>query len=142
MHKVLVPFDGSESALRAVRHVIALAEQNGPLSIHVVTVHEEPIIYGEIAVYVSLERMRELQRQHSEAVIAPAEELLRNAGVPYTREILVGRIAETIARHADELGCDGIVMGTHGQTAIGNLVMGSVATKVIHFATMPVTLVK
>ena len=106
------------------------------------TVHEEPVIYGEIAVYVSVERMRQLQRQHSEAVIAPAEELLRKAGVPYTSEILVGRIAETIARHAGELGCDSIVMGTHGQTAILNLVMGSVATKVIHFATMPVTLVK
>jgi len=142
MRKVLVAFDGSGSALRAVRYSIALAEQNGPLSIHVVTVHEDPVIYGEIAVYVSVEKMRQLQRQHCESVIAPAEELLKNAGVPYTIEILVGRIAETIARHADEIGCDSIVMGTHGLTAIGNLVMGSVATKVIHLATMPVTLVK
>lgn len=142
MHKVLVPFDSSESAVRAVRYAIALAEQNGPISIDLVTVHEDPVIYGEIAVYVSPERMRQLQHQHCEAVIAPAEELLKKAGVPYTTEILVGRIAETIARRADELGCDSIVMGTHGLTAIGNLVMGSVATKVIHLATMPVTLVK
>jgi Universal stress protein family len=35
MHKLLVPFDGSENALRAVRYAIALAKQNGPVSIHV-----------------------------------------------------------------------------------------------------------
>ena len=142
MHKVLVPFDGSESALRAVRYAIALAKQNEFVSIHLVTAHEEPVIYGEIAVYVSHERMEELQRQHCEAIIAAAEEVLKKAGVPYTKEILIGRIAEAIVRRADELECDSVVMGTRGLTAIGNLVMGSVATKVIHLATMPVTLVK
>jgi nucleotide-binding universal stress UspA family protein len=62
--------------------------------------------------------------------------------VPYEKEILIGNIAEVIARRADELGCDGIVMGTRGMTAIGGLVMGSVATKVVHAANVPVTLVK
>jgi nucleotide-binding universal stress UspA family protein len=38
--------------------------------------------------------------------------------------------------------CDGIVMGTRGMSAVGNLVMGSVATKVIHLTKLPVTLVK
>lgn len=142
MHKVLVPFDGSESALRAVRYAIALAKQNGPVAIHVVTAHEEPVVYGEIAVYVSHERMAELQREHCEAVVAAAEELLKEAAVPYTKEILVGRIAEAIVKRANELGCDGIVMGTRGMTAIGNLVLGSVAMKIIHLATVPVTLVK
>jgi nucleotide-binding universal stress UspA family protein len=142
MHKLLVPFDGSESALRAVRYAIALARENGPISIHVVTAHEEPVVYGEIAVYVTRDRMVELQRQHSAAVMAPAEVLLEKASVPYTKEILVGRVAEVIARRADELGCDGIVMGTRGMTAIGNLVIGSVATKVVHVASVPVTLVK
>jgi nucleotide-binding universal stress UspA family protein len=35
-----------------------------------------------------------------------------------------------------------VVMGTRGTTAISNLVIGSVATKVIHLTTIPVTLVK
>jgi nucleotide-binding universal stress UspA family protein len=34
------------------------------------------------------------------------------------------------------------VMGTRGMSAIGNLVAGSVATKVIHLTKLPVTLVK
>jgi nucleotide-binding universal stress UspA family protein len=51
-------------------------------------------------------------------------------------------VAQTIAKHADELGCDGIVMGSHGRGAMGSLVLGSVSTKVIHWTKVPVTLVK
>jgi len=142
MRKLLVPFDGSANALRALTYAISLAKKNGPLSIHVVTAHEAPEVYGEIAVYVSHEKMAELQRRQSETVLRVAEQILQEAAVPYTKEILVGNVAELIARRADELACDSIVMGTRGLTAIGNLVMGSVATKVVHSANIPVTLVK
>ncbi|MFN5167526.1 MAG: universal stress protein [Pseudomonadota bacterium] len=37
---------------------------------------------------------------------------------------------------------DGIVMGSRGMGALGNLAFGSVATKVVHLADVPVTLVK
>ena len=47
-----------------------------------------------------------------------------------------------IVKRPEELNCDGIVMGTRGMGAIGNLVMGSVATKVVHLTKLPVTLVK
>jgi len=142
MRRLLVPFDGSDNELRALRYAIALVRETGAASIHVVTAHEEPLVYGEIAVYVTHEKMAELQRQHSEAVLGAAEQLLKEAAAPYTKEILVGNIAEVIARRADELHCDGIAMGTRGMTAVGNLVLGSVATKVIHFANAPLTLVK
>jgi nucleotide-binding universal stress UspA family protein len=142
MRKLLVSFDGSDNALRALRYAISLAQENGPLEIHVVTAHDEPDIYGYMEAYVSREKLAELQRESSEARLEAAEQVLREAAVPYQKEILIGSIAEVIARRADELGCDGIVMGTRGMTAIGGLVMGSVATKVVHAANVPVTLVK
>jgi nucleotide-binding universal stress UspA family protein len=142
MHKLLVAVDGSESALRAVRYAMKLARENGPCSIHLVNVHEPPLLYGELAVYVPREKMERLQREHSEALLEPAAAILREGSVPFTTETLVGEVAATIARRADELGCDAIVMGTRGMGAIGNLVMGSVATKVVHLAKVPVTLVK
>jgi len=40
-----------------------------------------------------------------------------------------GEVGPTIAHLAQELGCDQIVMGTRGHTALGDLVMGSVAVK-------------
>jgi nucleotide-binding universal stress UspA family protein len=117
-----------------------LAER--PFAIHLVTAHEEPRVYGEILVYVTPEKMAELQCRAAEEALQEAEMLIRTAAVPYTREILVGPIAAVIAQRADDLGCESIVIGTRGMTALGNLLMGSVATKVIHFANVPVTLVK
>jgi nucleotide-binding universal stress UspA family protein len=142
MRKLLVAYDGSDNAMRALRHAIGLVKEAGTGSLHVVMAHEEPVVYGEIAVYVTPEKMAELQRKQCEAMLASAHAALADARLPYTVEVLTGPVGETIARRADELGCDGIVMGTHGHTAIGNLVMGSVATKVVHFAHVPVTLVK
>lgn len=140
--KLLVPVDGSENAMRALRHAVALAKAIPSSSIHVVTAHEEPIVFGEVAVYVSREKVAELQRKQSEGPLSMAVQVLEAAGVAHSREILEGSIAHAIARRADELGCDGIVMGTRGMTALGGLLMGSVATRVIHLANVPVTLVK
>jgi nucleotide-binding universal stress UspA family protein len=50
----------------------------------------------------------------------------------------VGDPAHEIASHAGSHGYDLIVMGTHGHTALGNLVMGSVATKVLASSKVPV----
>lgn len=142
MQTLLVPVDGSENSLRALRHAISRAKTNGAISIHLVSAHEEPIVFGEVAVYVSKEKIDELQRKQSESVLEAAARELTAAGVPHTKEILVGPIAQTIARRADELGCDGIVMGTRGMSAMGGLLLGSVAMKVVHATKVPVTLVK
>lgn len=140
--KLLVPVDGSENSMRALRHAIVVAKSSPASSIHVVTAHEEPIVFGEVAVYVSREKFAQLQRAQSEGPLSMAVQVLESAGVPHSREILEGPIPQTIARRAEELGCDGIVMGTRGMTALGGLLMGSVATKVIHASKIPVTLVK
>ena len=73
---------------------------------------------------------------------AEARRLLKEAGVPYTCEILIGPIAASLADCAESRGCDAIVMGSHGHGAVGSLVLGSIATKVLHLAKVPVFLVK
>ena len=140
--KILVPMDGSGAAMRALRQAIALARLGGDSSIHLVHAHEEPLIYGEIAVYVPREKMEKLQREHSEGILAAAEAELKSSAVPYTVEVLGGAIAQTIARHAESLGCDLIVMGRHGRTALSNVLVGSVAMKVLHTSNLPVMLVR
>jgi nucleotide-binding universal stress UspA family protein len=142
MKKILVPVDGSGAALRALDQAIALARLDPACSIHIVHAHEEPLIYGEIAVYVPRSKMEELQRTHSEDILVAAEAKLKDAGVRYTRDVLMGPIAQTIAAHAEHLGCDAIVMGRHGRSALGNIVVGSVAMKVLHATKLPVLLVR
>ena len=140
MTRLMVPFDGSESALRALDHAIARVQAGGEIVI--VHAHESPIVYGEVALYLPEAKAREMQRQHSEALLKPAIERAAAAGVRWTSEILIGSIAQEIVKRAEQGGCDGIIMGTRGMGALGNLVLGSVATKVVHLTRLPVTLVK
>lgn len=142
MKKILVPVDGSGAALRALKQAIALAKLSPQASIHLVHAHEEPLIYGEIAVYVPREKMDALQRNHSEGILAAAEAELKDSGVPYTKDVLVGPVGQTIAAHAERTGCDAIVMGRHGRSALGDVLVGSVAMKVLHVSRLPVLLVR
>lgn len=142
MHKLLVAIDGSDHARRALEYALKLARENGPIELHLLTVQPEANVYGEIQVYVTEEQMAKLQRRHSEDIIAPAVEAAKKAGVAHTSEIVVGDAAATIVKRAEELGCDGIVAGTQGRGAVGSLLMGSVALKVVHLTKLPVTLIK
>ncbi len=142
MPKLLVPFDGSDPAVRALRHAIALARAVPGASIHLVHAHEAADAEGAVAIYVSHDELATRQREHSEGLLAEGRRMLDEAGVPYATEILVGRVGEAIAKRADELQCNSIVMGTRGMGTIGNLLMRSVSTKVVHHAHVPVTLVK
>jgi nucleotide-binding universal stress UspA family protein len=64
------------------------------------------------------------------------------AKIKYHHHIGVGAEAEVISQYAKEKGCDYIMMGTRGLGTVSNLVVGSVATKVIHLSPVPVLLVK
>ena len=141
-YRIFVPVDGSSCAQRALQHAIRLAKGMGDASLHVAHAREEPVIYGEIAVYVNRERMEQWVREETGRILAAAEALLKDAGVRYEKHALVGPVARVLAERAASLGCDAIVMGTHGRTALGNILIGSTATKVIHLSDIPVTLVK
>ena len=58
-----------------------------------------------------------------------------------THEI-VGEVVSELVEAARKLGCTLIVMGTRGMGSLGSLVLGSVASHVVHEAPLPVLLVK
>lgn len=117
-------------------------QQCGSIELVIVNAHEPSLVYDEIAVYLPQEKAMALRRQHSEDILKPAIEMAQRAGTKCTSEILIGNVPEVIVRFAEESGCDGIVMGTRGMGTVGNLLLGSIATKVVHLAKMPVTLIK
>ncbi|HEX6413555.1 MAG TPA: universal stress protein [Burkholderiales bacterium] len=142
MRKLLVAVDGSGAALRALHAAVSLAKLVPDSSIHVVHAHEAPRVYGELQVYVPPEKMRALQREHSEAFLDRAEAELKGTGLRHTREVLEGPVGRTIAEHAERIGCDAIIMGRHGESALNDILMGSVAMKVLHASRLPVLLVR
>lgn len=142
MRKVLVPIDGSDNALRALDVAIGQLRSAPGCELHLLTVHPPVRVYGEIQVYASHEKMEQLASQHARDILAPAEARLASAGIRWRSEQLEGEPAEIITRRAAELGCDSIVMGTRGLGRLANVAFGSVAFKVVHLATVPVTLVR
>jgi nucleotide-binding universal stress UspA family protein len=143
MLKYLVPIDGTENSLPAVRHVARLKAENVPLSAVLVYVHYEPPPYGAVTGGVTRERIRTLEREMADEVFAGAEAVLREAGVDFTRQFRVAEdIAPEVTRLARETGCDAIVMGTHAGRPLAKAFMGSTAMKAIQLAEVPVTVVR
>jgi len=140
--KILLPVDGSESALRAVEHLIAHSAwfRDVP-EVHLLHVHA-PIPIGRVQAHIGKETLQAYYLEESQALVLEAQKKLDAAGRFHTTHIHVGQPAEVIVKMASDLGCDLIVMGTHGRGGIAGLVMGSVANRVLHLANCPVLLVK
>ena len=88
---------------------------------------------------------KQLQRyyeEEGEAALKTAKRALDLAGLRFKASVLVGPVAETIVQHGARTGCELIYIGTHGRTAAGNMLLGSIATKVLHIARTPVLLVR
>jgi len=140
MQKILLPVDGSHGAQRAVEHVVATNEEQHP-EIHLLNV-QSPMRAKWLTPPPVAEMMVRARRNAGEEVLRPVRALLAAQGIDCTAQVLLGDPAETIARYAAERGCTSIVMGTRGMNAIGTLVLGSVATKVVNLTDIPVTLIK
>lgn len=141
MLKALVAVDGSVSSDRAVKHAIALVQACPSMEILLLNV-QEPIEDWQVRRFLKPEEIDAMGEAKGGDALASARAILDAAGVRYSPSVLMGPVAETIARIAREQGCDGIVMGTRGLGGVESLVLGSVSTKVIHLADIPVTLVK
>ena len=140
MRKILVPVDASESAQHAARYAALLASDNAAIQIHLLNV-QEPLEVRTHA-YLSQQEAKSIQAADAQRVLQQVMEMLDEAGVAYRTDWRIGDIAPTIAAYAEEIGCESIIMGTRGLGLVGNLVMGSVANKVVHLVNVPVTLVK
>ena len=141
MLKVLVPVDGSKTSERAVKHVIELAEGHEAMEVHLLNVQEEADAW-EVRRFLKPAEIKRTQLAHGAAALSGAKRLLDRAGVPYEERVVIGDPAEKITELAKRGGFDKIVIGTHGRGSMIGLLMGSVASKVLHLATVPVTLVK
>ena len=141
--KILLAVDGSKHALRAVDCLIEHADwyREKP-TVELVTVHLPVPKLPRMGLVVGRNQIQRYYEEEGAAALAAAKKKLGAAGIEYKTEILVGRVAESIVRHAAKTRCDQIFIGTHGRTAAGNMLLGSIATKVLHISRTPVLLVK
>ena len=143
MSRMLLPIDGSETALRAAQYLVGRAAQmREPMEVLLLNV-QPPVPPRRASAGSTEAQNAEVQlREEGSKALAPARKLLEAAGIKHQHHVELGDPVQLIEHYARIYHCDEIVMGTRGKTSILNLVVGSVTTKVLHVATVPVVLVK
>ena len=139
MSRILVPLDGSPASDRAVRHAAAIADGRADAEIHLL--HVQPPLLPQDP-EIARPGLAKVTSDDLDRTFGAARCALEQAGIRYVTHHVHGDAAQEIAFYADIHGCNEIVMGTRGLGSIRNLLMGSVATKVLHLVKVPVTLVK
>src|SRR5262249_60819334 len=122
IRKILYPTDFSTYSNQAYFHAVALAENHGA-SLTVLYVY--PGALDSAPTTETGGKDARYWREQPEQ-IRPA-----NPHIPAHHVLLEGDPAQEIVRYAAEAAIDLIVMGTHGRTGVGRLLMGSVAENVL-----------
>ena len=139
MLNTLIPVDGSENSLRTVQFLIRQAAlYKEPLAIHVLNV-QRPFPGTIRGVH---EQAEQHHRDEGIKALAGTRKLLDAAGLKYEYHIVVGEAGEMIGRFVRDKHIEQVVMGTRGAGAVANMLLGSVASKVLHLVDVPVLLVK
>lgn len=142
MLKILIAVDGSEHADRAIEAVGKMSQSALQLEAFLLCVSPEPMFYGDYTA-ATIQKIEEDQKKHQTELLAKATQHAQALGLKLGEPARAyGVIANEVVRIAQERQADQIAMGTRGMGAVGNMLLGSVAQKVIHQSPVPVLLVK
>jgi nucleotide-binding universal stress UspA family protein len=139
--KILIPVDGSEHALEAVRHALHLISEGLRATVVLATVQEPTFVY-EMVLAPDAEVLERVTGAVGARALTGAQALLETAGVPFVSEIGTGEPCATLIEIVERRGCQAIVIGARGLGAVRGVLFGSVSSAVLHASTVPVTVVK
>jgi nucleotide-binding universal stress UspA family protein len=140
-HHILVPTDFSEPGRDALQYAIAFARRVGAQLTIANIIY--PQYYATNPDY-TLYDFGELFEETRAAAKRDMAELVRTTafrGVPFKTRIEVGHPVNNIIELAAKSRADFIVTSTHGRTGLKRALMGSVAERVIRYASCPVLVV-
>lgn len=139
--KILLPVDGSELSLEAVRFAIRMVLAGLRADAVLANVQEPANLY-ELLVAHDPEVINRVSGEAGLHALQSAQALLDAAGVVYECEVAQGDPAHTIIDIAERFACDLIVMGARGNSALRSAMLGSVSNEVLHASAVPVVIVK
>mgnify|MGYP001765462324 FL=1 len=139
--KILLAVDGSRFTKKMVAYLSVHAELFSAVNDFTVFTAQAPLPPRARAA-VGKDIANAYHAEEAEKVLAPVCKFLARHGIDAKSAWKVGHAGEAIAKFADAGKYDLVVMGSHGHSALGNLVMGSVATQVLAHCQVPVLLVR
>lgn len=135
--KILVPVDFSEAGKPALEHARSLAQVCGA---SVQLLHVREMVYTEATIPVTAFESAEM-RKHIEREMGTIQTKVFK-GVKTAYEVCDGLPFQEIVLVASRLGCDLVVMATHGYTGLKHILLGSTAERVVRYAPCPVLVIR
>jgi len=142
--KIMVPLDGSELAECVLPHVEGFIKGCHVSNVVFVRV-VEPITAPVGNVYIGREESRERESTRKSAVkdyLNQIVDRLKHEGTELYSEVLVGRVADSLADYTEKNDIDLILIATHGRSGVTRWVRGSIADKILRYSNVPVLMVR
>jgi len=139
--RIVVAYDGSDQAIKALNTAIELAKAfNSKLD--VVEVVDTAALLGMGFAPIPSDVIAQIYNK-AQNDVEQAKKKAQEAGVKdVTSQVLEGDPATSIIEYASKNGADLIVMGSRGLSTFKRLVLGSVSSKVVQESRVPVLVVK
>lgn len=138
--KILLAVDGSPYTKKMLAYLTThdLFTQGNDYTIFTA----QPVLPPRARAAVGKKVADQYHAEEAEKILAPVSKFLLRHGIDAKSSWKTGHAGETIAEFADSGQFDLLIMGSHGHGVLVNLVMGSVATKVLAHCKVPVLLVR
>ena len=134
--KILIGFDGSPQAEKAVEAALSLARYlDSTVMVFAVARPPEPAMQVEVS--AALDDARE----HFEADFTRIVKSAQSADIDIETEIAVGHPAEQIIHKAETWKADLVILGRRGKSTFQKWIIGSISEKVLRYAHCPVMVV-
>lgn len=144
--KILVPYDGSDHAKKAMLHAIDLAQAGDGTTLYIASVcnmvsamsNFDQVSIAEGCLTTKLSE--DLEEQCKEDLKEAAAMI--PAGIAHEELYKVGSPGPVLLNMAEEKGCDLVVMGSRGLGPLKGIFMGSVSSYMVSRSKCPVLIVK
>ncbi len=142
MDKIMVAVDGSETSWKAAQLGIEIARrsQGSIIAVYVVDVIRLAKLPGYAVLPGSKDKLLNLMKKEGKEATIKVEKRANLAGIKSYRMLEEGDPADVLIRVSKEINPDLLVMGSVGRTGLDRFIVGSVAEKVVHHASVPVML--
>lgn len=142
---IMLAVDGSSSSKRAIEEAVRIASL-ARANVHAVYVVDKSALFN-YGGYYDPQALLDALRSEGRAALAQVHEALGAAGLEGEEETIetesmADDVATCLQRHAERIGADLVVMGTHGRRGVPRLVLGSVSERFLRFSTCPVMLAR
>ena len=139
--KILVPVDGSPFTKRMLAYLAAHDEWLGDAHRYTL-LHVAPAVPPRAAAVIDRAVLQAHYAEESEKVFKPIRSFFGKQRIAADFVAKVGPAADTVATIATKGKFDLLIMGSHGHGLLGNLVLGSVTTRVMAQCETPVLIVR